>query len=171
MVMWLPYVQFALKSCDQSASKQKYIKQNYRIFVFILLHISSDIQSGSCDERLVLNIPFLSKNHGLSHFYICQKGGQETKTRSCRGSCELDCKRYSNRIFSIFLFGTLRFWLINKRNNLKKIKIWNRNQESTNHEPNSNLLLWSACWVISLRTHAPHETTQEWSDHKQGTTN
>ena len=33
MVTWLPYVQFALKSCDQSASKQKYIKQNYRNLV------------------------------------------------------------------------------------------------------------------------------------------
>ena len=35
-VTWLPYVQFALMSRDKSASKQKYIKQNYRIFVFIL---------------------------------------------------------------------------------------------------------------------------------------
>ena len=38
-VTWLPYVQFALKSCDQSASKQKYIKQNYRNYLCLAYEI------------------------------------------------------------------------------------------------------------------------------------
>ena len=102
-VTWLPHVQFALMSRDKSASKQKYIKQNYRIcatYYFVSVVRFFDIPPDSRNKRRIL---CLLLGWIISFFWSLMKIGlltwldkngrvQPSKTirigRMCR---ELDC--------------------------------------------------------------------------------